>query len=79
MVWFDSFGRLLNRGVDIVYGTLTVDGVKLESGIVHETGDDSMTISYNTWIDGEEFVHEVKFHKSEHPTGVIPSIYKIIY
>lgn len=79
MVWFDSFGRLLNRGVDIVYGTLTADGVKLESGIVHDPGNDTLTISYNTWINGEEFVEEVKFDKSKYPTGVIPSIYKIIY
>ncbi|MBP5455252.1 MAG: hypothetical protein J6Y37_01990 [Paludibacteraceae bacterium] len=79
MVWFDTFGKLLTKGVDIVYGTVTEEGAKLESGIVHETGEDVLWISYNTWNDGEEFVHDVFFYKKDYPTGVVQSIYKIIY
>ena len=77
MAWFDSFGKLLTKGCDVVYGVDTVDGVRLESGIIHEITDDHVSMSYNSWKDGDEEVYDVTFNAKDYLSKVIPSIYKI--
>lgn len=75
--WFDSFGRPLTKGCDVVYGVDTVDGVRLESGIVHEITESMLSMSYNSWKDGDEAVYDVTFNAEDYPSKVIPSVYKI--